>query len=272
MWANSMIRKADLFEQLIFLIFRKRCGSWWKSTTNELLLEWHHYKLSKQLHMRPEEYPGLVHSYRSERKNRELKKLFWFLLVPRSVVELLQIQVKRWPAIATCKHSDRQQTLIFKVLSLQQTKGRIVTRTQKPTLKIQAMKTSWPLEIHASQQKKECPQPSVLPPSSCWHKHPCSCRVIHTGNQPTLAQQRKWFVPAQALPWSKSPHGSTNICASRRKGEEAGTTRAAGSRRLDCFSKQHSWKQSWKHGQKLTLVPLWEASNYHKGGGGFRIS
>ena len=81
---------------------------------------------------------------------------------------------------------------------LQQTKGRIVTRTQKPTLKIQAIKMSQPLERDASQQKKQCPQPSVLRPSSCWHEHPCSCWVIHTGNRLTLAQQRKRFVPAQA--------------------------------------------------------------------------
>lgn len=137
-------------------------------------------------------------SYRNERKNRELKKLFRFLLVPRSVVELLQIQVKRCPPIATCEHSHRQQTLTFKILLLQHTKGRTVTRTQKPMLKIQAIKKSWPLERHASQQKKQCPQPSALPPTSCWHEHPRSCWVIHTGNRPILGQQRKWFVSAQA--------------------------------------------------------------------------
>lgn len=45
--------------------------------------------------------------------------------------------------------------LIFKVLLLQQTKGKMVTRTQKPKLKIQAKKMPQTLERDASQQKKQ---------------------------------------------------------------------------------------------------------------------
>lgn len=45
--------------------------------------------------------------------------------------------------------------LIFKVLLLQQTKGKTVTRTQKPMLKIHAKKMSQTLERDASQENKQ---------------------------------------------------------------------------------------------------------------------
>lgn len=125
--------------------------------------------------------------------------------------------------------------LIFKVLLLQQTRDKIITRTQKSMLKIQAKKKSL-RHLKANRRSSD--------PALC-----AALRLLLAPASPQLLGDPHWELThmssaekmARSSP-SSFPHGSTNTCASRRKGEEAGTNRAAEARWLDCFSRQYSLK------------------------------